>query len=117
MECEKYHYIECLELGCLPTRRIEQLLQSKHASTITRLPARDTGETALFRATWNGKDEFVQLLLERGALVDKTDIWGRTFLMAACITRKESIARMLVDKGANCICTGQSAGTPCSKLS
>lgn len=50
--------------------------------------------------------------LARGALVDKTDTEGRTALMAACITRNESIARKLLDKGADPTCTGQNRGRP-----
>jgi ankyrin repeat protein len=32
------------------------------------------GETALVKASWDGQDEVVQTLLERGALIDTTDM-------------------------------------------
>ena len=59
------------------------------------------GETALIAAARNGYDAVVQLLLQRGALVDKTDIYGRTALIMACVYENESIVCKLLDKGAD----------------
>ena len=49
----------------------------------------------------------MQTLLQRGALVDKTNTEGRTALMTACTIRNESIARKLLDMGADPTCTGR----------
>ena len=59
----------------------------------------DRGETASVKASWDGHDEVVQTLLESGALVNKTDIWGRT-------------ARMLLDRRADYDCICKYHGTP-----
>ena len=88
------------------------MLDRDERGVIINLRNNDRGETALLRATWDGRDAVVQTLLQRGALVDKTDTEGRTALMAACITRNESIARKLLDKGADPTCTGQNRGRP-----
>ena len=72
------------------------------------------GETALSRAARDGYDAVVQILLQRGALVDKTDVRGRTALMVACLIGYEGIARKLLDKGADPTCTGRYQGWPMS---
>lgn len=76
------------------------MLDRDERGAIINLRNNDWGETALLRATWNGHNAVVQTLLQRGALVDKTDTLGRTALMVACFTRQESITRKLWDKGA-----------------
>ena len=88
------------------------MLDSDKTGAIINLRNNNRGETALFRATWDGHDAVVQTLLQRGAPVDKTDTQGRTALIAACNTGNESIARKLLEKGADPTGTGQTRGTP-----
>ena len=77
------------------------LLDRDESGVIINLRNYPLGETALSSAVWRGHDAVVQILLERGALVDKNELFGRSALMAACIGGHESIARKLLDKGAD----------------
>lgn len=52
---------------------------------------------------------------EGGALLNKTDIWEQTPLIVACMTRKEVIASIILDKGADYNGTRQYRGTPMSE--
>ena len=88
------------------------MLDRDEHGAIINLRNNNRGETALSRATSDGHDAVVQILLQRGALVNKTDTQGGTALMAACKSGNESIARKLLDKGADPNCTGQHRGTP-----
>ena len=88
------------------------LLDRDERGVIINLRNNARGETALIRAAQDGHDAVVQLLLQRGALVDKTDIHGQTALMAACSAGYESIACKLLDKGADPTCTGKYQGKP-----
>ena len=83
------------------------MLDRDERGVINNLRNTASGETAFFNAAQDGHDAIVQILLQRGALVDKTDIHGRTALMVACSVGYESIACKLLDKGANPTCTGK----------
>lgn len=61
---------------------------------------RQTGEP-LRAAAANGRREAVELLLARGAEVNKSDGDGWTALHAACLGRHPEIVRLLLDKGAD----------------
>lgn len=69
------------------------------------------GDTALIRASRHRDEGIVQLLLEKGASVDKTNMMGFTALMIACMWQHENIAHILLSKGAHDICTGAYRGT------
>ena len=82
------------------------MLDRDESGVIINLRNKAVGETALLRPAEEGHDAVVEMLLQRGALVDKTNIRGRTALMAACFEGYESIAYKLLDKGADANCLG-----------
>ena len=77
------------------------ILDRDESGVIINLRNNALGETALSRAAGRGHDSGGQILLERGQLVDTTDIHGQTALIAACFAGHESIACKLLDKGAD----------------
>ena len=77
------------------------MLDCDESGVIIDLRNNSLGETALLRAAEAAHDAVVQTLLQRGALVDKTNIHGQTALMVACLAGHETIAGKLLDKGAD----------------
>ena len=77
------------------------LLDRDESGVIINLRNDALGETALSMAAGHGHDVVVHDLLQKGALVDKTDFYGQTALIAACFAGHESIACKLLDKGAD----------------
>ena len=80
------------------------LLDRDERGVIINLRNGANGDTALLRAAKSWHEAFVQILLQRGALIDKTNFCGKTALMEVCRTGNESIARKLLDKGADPNC-------------
>ena len=77
-------------------RAIEGLLED------TDIDCRDHyRQTALILAVLHGREEVVNLLLEKGADLNVTAKYRLSALMLAVIRGHEAIARQLVDAGAN----------------
>jgi ankyrin repeat protein len=58
------------------------------------------GTTALAAAATNGQEEIVELLMEKGAQIDKRDEKGKTPLMFAVLNGHTEAAEALLEKGA-----------------
>ena len=68
--------------------------------TNTYEPIYSIGSTLLIIASGEGNARLVELLLMRGAMIDKQDTEGTSALMAAACRGKTEIVRLLLQKGA-----------------
>ena len=59
------------------------------------------GDTALLIAAESGHDKVVELLLDRGANIDKKDYLGMTALMIAAESGHDKVVELLLDRGAH----------------
>ena len=60
-----------------------------------------SGKTPLIAAVSRGRNDMVQILLNKEALIDGTDLQGRTPLWWACYGERANIARILLNHRAN----------------
>lgn len=68
----------------------------------TLVGARDrSGRTPLLVAALNGSAGMTEALVKAGADIDATNEWNETALHTACHNADETIARLLLDYGAN----------------
>jgi len=65
------------------------------------LQDRRTGLTALMKAAFNGKEQVVQMLADKGADIDMKDKEGHTALMLAAFRGHTEVVRTLLTRGAN----------------
>lgn len=63
--------------------------------------SRVNGATALILASYNGHEELVQILIDRGANVNAADNDGKTALMRAAQGNYLTISSILIDNGAD----------------
>ena len=61
----------------------------------------NTLNSELHTAAEYGNTETVELLIERGANIEATDIWGQTPLMIAALSGNTETVELLLDRGAN----------------
>ena len=91
-------------------------LKSLLAADPSLIDARDTdGSTALHCATWKGHHEVVDALLKAGSDVNaqnQNEHWGTTPLHAAAHANQASIAKLLLDHGANTKALDMEGRTP-----
>jgi ankyrin repeat protein len=59
------------------------------------------GQTALMSACHKGQVDIINLLLSRGASIDKCDFFGKTALMEAVAHGHENVVQLLIDQGAD----------------
>ena len=59
-----------------------------------------TGSTALYTACSNGYLDIVKILVEKGANIEWSNCDGVACLMAACLNKREKIARYMLTQGA-----------------
>jgi ankyrin repeat protein len=80
------------------------------------IPARDAdGSTALHCATWKGHQAIVTFLLSAGAVVNihnNNEHWGTTPLHAAAHANQATIAKMLIENGADVNAQDKDGKTP-----
>lgn len=84
----------------LGPRDFTSLLTLNHRSTY--LPCDRGLETAvLHTAAWNGREDVVRVLVEKGADVNMLDTYGRAALHLAVMKGHEGVVRVLLERGAS----------------
>jgi hypothetical protein len=81
------------------TERVKQLLDGDGGAHVDEKD--EDGMTALMWAIeYSSHTEVVRLLLDKGALLDEKNKWGRTALIHASVSGHTEMVRLLLDKGA-----------------
>jgi len=78
-----------------------ELLLNRHKMRPTLDYETRQGHTALTWASWNGRREAIEILIDRGAEINRCNIEGMTALMFAARNGKTDILRLLIELGAD----------------
>lgn len=96
-----YLYNQCLLKMCHHGDSVEDLLVLLQNSEINCINNHNENRTPLLIVTSRGYTDFVQVLLDNGADVDKADIRGITPLVLACSIGALDLVKLFIDAQAN----------------
>lgn len=85
-QCRKIAFYRAASFSDAETAKF--MLDCDERGETINLRNNEGAETGFFRVKWDGYDAVVQILLQRGALVDRIDTQRRTGLIAACDHRE-----------------------------